>query len=45
MFLTISYDITDDLRRQRLAKVLSNFGYRVQKSVFELENDAGNFIH
>ena len=35
MFYVISYDIPDDGRRNRLAKVLKGFGTRVQYSVFE----------
>jgi CRISPR-associated protein Cas2 len=40
MFYAISYDIRDDRRRLRVAKVLKDFGSRVQLSVFEahLEN-------
>lgn len=33
----VSYDIADDKRRNRVAKALEGFGYRVQKSVFECE--------
>ena len=35
MFYVISYDIPDNQRRNRLAKVLKGFGTRVQYSVFE----------
>lgn len=35
MFYAISYDIRDDRRRLRVAKVLKDFGSRVQLSVFE----------
>lgn len=35
MFYVVTYDIPDDLRRNRLAKVLKDFGERVQWSVFE----------
>lgn len=35
MYIVISYDIIDDKRRSRLAKMLLNYGRRVQKSVFE----------
>ncbi|WP_296865631.1 CRISPR-associated endonuclease Cas2 [Thermosyntropha sp.] len=31
----IIYDISEDKKRNRLAKMLSNFGVRVQKSAFE----------
>lgn len=35
MFHVISYDIPDDKRRLKVAKVLLDFGSRVQYSVFE----------
>ena len=35
MFYLVSYDIPDDRRRTRIAKILKDFGNRVQKSVFE----------
>ena len=35
LFLVVSYDITDDRRRARVAAALEDFGQRVQKSVFE----------
>lgn len=35
MYVVVSYDITDDRRRQRVGQVLENFGDRVQLSVFE----------
>ncbi len=31
----VAYDITDDKERDKIAKVLKDFGFRVQKSVFE----------
>ncbi|KAA0221429.1 CRISPR-associated endonuclease Cas2 [candidate division KSB1 bacterium] len=37
MFVLISYDITDDKVRFRLARTLKDFGKRVQRSVFEAE--------
>jgi CRISPR-associated protein Cas2 len=37
MLLIISYDITDNKKRTRLAKKLKDFGPRVQKSVFEAD--------
>jgi CRISPR-associated protein Cas2 len=33
--LVVSYDVTDDRRRERLARFLRGFVDRVQKSVFE----------
>lgn len=35
-FYVISYDIRDDRRRTKVAKMLEDFGDRVQYSVFEL---------
>jgi CRISPR-associated protein Cas2 len=35
MFYAICYDICDDQRRTRVAKVLKDYGERVQYSVFE----------
>ncbi|MCD6319958.1 MAG: CRISPR-associated endonuclease Cas2 [Candidatus Desulfofervidaceae bacterium] len=31
----ISYDIADDKRRNKMSRFLEDYGYRVQKSVFE----------
>ena len=31
-----AYDISDDRRRDRVARVLLNYGHRIQQSVFEL---------
>lgn len=36
MFYAISYDIRDDRRRLQVAKILKDFGERVQLSVFEV---------
>jgi len=33
-FLIVSYDVTSDRRRERLAQVLQDYGDRVQYSVF-----------
>ncbi len=37
MFIVICYDCTDDRRRLRLSKILLDYGYRVQYSVFEAD--------
>jgi len=37
VFVVVSYDIVDDARRLRVAKVLEDHGVRVQKSVFECD--------
>ena len=41
MIYLVSYDITDNRRRTRLAKALKDFGDRVQYSVFECLLDKG----
>jgi len=40
MFVIVSYDISDDRRRTKVARTLEDFGRRVQYSVFECELDA-----
>ena len=35
IYCLIIYDISDDKRRTKLAKILEGFGYRVQMSAFE----------
>lgn len=39
MFVVVSYDIVDDKKRLRVAKLLKSYGERVQKSVFECRLD------
>jgi CRISPR-associated protein Cas2 len=39
MFYLVTYDIVDDQRRTKVAKILEDFGDRVQYSVFEMELD------
>lgn len=34
-FVLVIYDISDNKRRNKMVKVLSSYGYRVQKSAFE----------
>lgn len=41
MFYAICYDIRDDHRRTHVAKVLKDYGERVQYSVFEANVNAG----
>jgi len=38
----ISYDIVQDRRRARMARLLEGLGYRVQYSVFECAMNRGN---
>lgn len=35
MFLVITYDITDNNRRSHIARIMKDYGTRVQYSVFE----------
>lgn len=39
MRYVVSYDISNDTRRRRLARLLGRHGSRVQRSVFECELD------
>jgi CRISPR-associated protein Cas2 len=39
MFYLVTYDISNDQRRTKVAKILEDFGDRVQYSVFEMELD------
>ena len=39
MFYIVSYDIPDDKTRNRVARILLDFGARVQYSVFECSMD------
>ena len=40
----VCYDVLDDRRRQKIAKILLDYGTRVQKSVFELYIVGSDFI-
>ena len=40
MIYIIAYDIADNRRRLRIAKILESWGYRIQESVFQLRLDA-----
>jgi len=44
MFVVVSYDVVEDKKRTQIAKVLKNYGERVQKSVFECRVDDQQFI-
>jgi CRISPR-associated protein Cas2 len=39
MFFVAAYDVSDDQRRTKIAKILEDFGDRAQYSVFEMELD------
>lgn len=42
-FIVVTYDITDDRRRTKVAKIMCGFGDRVQYSVFECNLSETNF--
>ncbi len=44
MFVLVSYDIVDDRKRLRLAKLMKSYGERVQKSVFECRLDDRRYL-
>lgn len=44
MFVVVAYDIVDNRKRTKLAKTLSKFGARVQKSVFECRIDDRQYL-
>lgn len=44
MFVVVAYDVVDDRKRARVAKALSDYGRRVQKSVFECQVDDRQFF-
>lgn len=44
MFMIVTYDIVDDRKRLQIAKLMKNFGERVQKSVFECRLDDRRFL-
>jgi CRISPR-associated protein Cas2 len=39
MHLLVTYDISDDKRRRKIERELSEYGYRVNYSVFEVETN------
>lgn len=40
MRVIVSYDVSDDRRRRKVAKIMEGYGYRVQYSVFECDLEA-----
>jgi CRISPR-associated protein Cas2 len=44
MYVVVVYDIVEDRKRNRLAKVLANYGHRVQKSVFECDLEDQQYL-
>ncbi|MBS8121723.1 CRISPR-associated endonuclease Cas2 [Candidatus Vampirococcus lugosii] len=43
MYLSISYDISNTKARNRIVKLLESYGFRVQKSVFEVQLNERQF--
>ena len=37
MYIAVCYDITDNRVRYRIVKFLESFGFRIQKSIFEIK--------
>ena len=44
MYLAVAYDITNNKARTRIVKILESYGFRVQKSIFEVEVNKTQFI-
>lgn len=42
MIFLIAYDISADRRRNRVAKILQSWGYRIQESIFQLRITPGD---
>ena len=45
MFVTVTYDIGDDRRRRKIARLMEDYGQRVQWSVFDCDLDEANLAH
>jgi len=43
MYILITYDIVSNKRRRKIDKLLSEYGFRVNYSVFELEIDSKSY--
>ena len=43
MNMIVAYDIADPRRLNRVAKVIKDYGIRVQKSIFEVDVDSRHF--
>ena len=43
MFVLVAYDIADNRRLQRIAKIMEDYGDRVQYSVFEMDVEQATF--
>lgn len=43
-YVVVAYDIADDRRRERVARILEGYGERVQYSVFECRLDRMGYL-
>lgn len=43
MFVLVAYDIAEPRRLQRIAKIMEDYGDRVQYSIFEMDVDQATF--
>ncbi len=43
MNMIVAYDIADPRRLYKIAKIMEDYGYRVQKSIFEVDIDEIQF--
>ena len=43
MFIVVAYDIADNRRLHRVAKIMEDYGDRVQLSIFEMDVDRSRF--
>jgi len=43
MYLAVAYDITNNKARTKIVKILESYGFRVQKSIFEVEVNKTQF--
>lgn len=44
MHMIVAYDIADPRRLSRVAKIIKDYGVRVQKSIFEVKLDEKRFM-
>ena len=44
MYLVVAYDITNNKARNKIVKILESYGFRVQKSIFEIEINKTQFL-
>jgi len=42
--MIVAYDIADPRRLNRVAKIIKDYGFRVQKSIFEVDVDSRRFM-